>query len=105
VTIETKEAPVAGYIIAKVKVTDMDKYKEYLKVTPATIAKFGGKFLVRGGDIATLEGEEIKDRVVILEFPSVEKAKTWYYSTNYQDARKLREGAAQASFYAIDGVK
>ena len=94
-----------GYIIAKVNVTDMDKYKEYLKVTPGTIAKFGGKFLVRGGDIATLEGEAINDRLVVLEFPSIDKAKEWYHSQDYQDARKIRKGAAIASFYAIDGVK
>jgi uncharacterized protein (DUF1330 family) len=94
-----------GYIIAKVKVTDMDQYKEYTKVTPSTIAKFGGKFLVRGGDVATLEGEELSERVVVLEFPSIDQAKAWYYSPDYRDARKLREGAAQASFYAVDGVK
>jgi uncharacterized protein (DUF1330 family) len=94
-----------GYIIAKVKVTDTDQYKNYTKVTPATIAKFGGKFLVRGGEIATLEGEDITERIVVLEFPDVDRAKAWYYSPDYQDARKLREGAAQASFYAVDGAK
>jgi uncharacterized protein (DUF1330 family) len=93
-----------GYILAKVNVTDMKKYQEYLKVTPATIAKHGGKFIVRGGEMETLEGAPVTERIVVLEFPSYQKAKEWYRSTDYQNAKKLREGAAEASFIAINGV-
>jgi uncharacterized protein (DUF1330 family) len=95
----------AAYIIAKVNITDWDQYKEYTKVTPGVIEKFGGRFLARGGEIITLEGPEETRRVVILEFPSLEKAKEFYYSKEYTEAKKLREGVATASFLLIDGYQ
>lgn len=94
----------SAYVIVKVKVTDWDRYKEYMRLTPATVEKFGGKFVARGGQIVTLEGPEIKDRVVLIEFPSLERAKEWYHSREYSEAKKKREGAAAASFIAIEGV-
>jgi len=95
----------AAYIIARIDVTDWDRYKEYMKVTPGVIEKFGGRFIVRGGEMATLEGAEETRRIVVLEFPSLEEAKEFYYSKEYAEAKKLREGAATASFIAIDGVQ
>lgn len=94
----------AAYIIARVNVTDMDQYKEYTKVTPAVIAEFGGKFLARGGEIITLEGPEQTHRVVLIEFPSLEKAQEFYNSPEYGEAKNLRKGAATASFIAVDGI-
>jgi uncharacterized protein (DUF1330 family) len=76
-----------------------------MKVTPGVIEKFGGRFLVRGGEMITLEGPEEARRVMILEFPSMEKAKEFYYSNEYSEAKKLREGTASASFLAIDGFQ
>jgi uncharacterized protein (DUF1330 family) len=93
-----------GYIIAKVKIFNMDKYQQYMKATPATILKYDGKIIVRGGENTTLEGEPINERVVVIEFPSLEMAKRWYNSIEYQNAKKLREGVAEASFYAISGI-
>ncbi len=94
----------SAYVIAKVKVTDWDRYKEYMKLTPATIEKFGGRFVVRGGPMITLEGPETTERIVLIEFASLEKAKEWYHSREYGEAKKKREGAATASFIAIEGV-
>jgi uncharacterized protein (DUF1330 family) len=94
----------AGYVIARVEVTDRERYKEYLKLTPATIAKFGGRFIARAGETVSLEGAEEARRVVILEFPSLERAKQWYHSDDYQTVKKVRAGAAEADFLAIDGV-
>jgi len=94
----------SAYVIAKVKVTDWDRYKEYMKSTPATIEKFGGRFIARGGQMITLEGPETTERIVIIEFTSLEKAKEWYHSIEYGEAKKKREGAATASFVAIEGV-
>jgi len=94
----------SAYVIAKVKVTDWDRYKDYMKLTPATIEKFGGKFIVRGGRLTTLEGAETTERIVLIEFASLEKAEEWYHSREYTEAKKKREGAATASFIAIDGV-
>ena len=92
-----------GYIIAKVNISDMEKYKEYMKATPASVEKYGGKIIVRGGENVTLEGPAIDERVVVIEFESLDRAKAWYYSNEYQKAKTLREGAATASFYAISG--
>ncbi|NOQ20543.1 MAG: DUF1330 domain-containing protein [Desulfobacterales bacterium] len=94
----------AAYIIARVSVTDWDKYNEYIKVTPEIIAKFGGRFIVRGGETVTLEGPEEKWRIVVVEFPDLEKAKEFYYSPEYTDAKKIREGAALAQFVALEGI-
>ncbi len=93
-----------AYIIARVSVTDWDKYNEYIKVTPEIIAKFGGRFIVRGGETVTLEGPEEKWRMVVVEFPDLEKAKEFYYSPEYTDAKKIREGAALAQFVALEGI-
>ena len=94
-----------AYVIARVEVTDWDKYNEYLKVGPGTIAKYGGRFIARAGEVAVLEGPEESRRLIILEFPSLAKAKAWYNSKEYQDAKKLRAGASVGSLIAIDGVK
>ena len=95
----------AAYLIARVNVTDWDKYNEYIKLTPGIIAKFGGRFIVRGGETVTFEGPEEKWRIVVIEFPDLEKAKEFYYSPEYTDAKKIREGAALAQFVAISGVE
>jgi uncharacterized protein (DUF1330 family) len=94
----------SGYIIAKVNVTDQNKYKEHMKATPASVQKYNGKIIVRGGENETLEGDEITELVVVIEFPTLQIAKEWYKSDEYQNAKKLREGAAIASFYAIAGA-
>ena len=95
----------AAYLIARVNVTDWDKYNEYIKVTPGIITKFGGRFIVRGGETVTFEGPEEKWRIVVVEFPDLERAKEFYYSPEYTDAKKIREGAALAQFVAISGVE
>jgi uncharacterized protein (DUF1330 family) len=95
----------AAYMIARVNVTDWDQYNEYIKVTPGIIAKYDGRFIVRGGEMVTLEGPEEKWRIVVVEFPDLEKAKEFYYSHEYTDAKKIREGAALAQFVAISGVE
>lgn len=94
----------AAYMIARVEVTDRQQYKKYLALTPATIAKYGGRFIARGGKTISLEGSEESRRVVILEFPSLERAEQWYRSDEYQAAKKERAGAAKGDFLAVDGV-
>ena len=93
-----------AYLLGRVEITDQDRYKEYMKETPGVIKKYGGKFVIRGGEVVTLEGAEETRRVVLIEFPSIEKAKEFYYSDEYQGAKKLRAGAALGQFLAIDGV-
>lgn len=93
-----------AYIVVRVDVTDPEQFAEYLKVTPGIIEQFGGKFLVRGGERVTLEGEEETRRMVIIEFPSMETAQAFYHSDEYAAAIELRTGASVAQFVAVDGV-
>ncbi len=93
-----------AYLIARVNVTNMDQYKEYMKLTPAAIEKYGGKFRVRGGEKVTLEGPEEKNRVVMLEFADMDTAKAFYDSPEYQEAKAKREGAAEGSFILLEGL-
>ena len=95
----------AAYMIARVDVTNWDKYQEYMKVTPGLIEKYDGKFIARGGDLVTLEEPEESQRIVIVEFPTLEKVKAFYNSPEYQDAKRLRAGAATAQFIAISGTE
>jgi uncharacterized protein (DUF1330 family) len=93
-----------AYLIGRIEVTDPEKYKTYIAATPGILEKFGGKFIVRGGEKATLEGPEETARVVLVEFPSLQSIKDFYNSPEYQEARKLREGAATAHLVALEGV-
>lgn len=92
-----------AYIVAHVDVRDWDKYREYMKYTPRCIAKFGGRFIARGGDPVTLEGPAETLRVVLIEFPSMEKATAFYKSDEYSRTKKLREGGGSARFVAVAG--
>jgi uncharacterized protein (DUF1330 family) len=92
-----------AYLIARVEVTDWPRYQEYMKATPGAIARHGGKFIVRGGEMVTLEGPPETRRVVIIEFPSLDQAKAFYHSEEYAQAKKLRDGAATGQFLTLDG--
>ncbi len=94
----------AGYIIAMIEVTDPEQYRKYMAETPGVIAKFGGKFIVRGGQKATLEGPDENRRLALVEFPSLERAKEFYNSEDYQEVKRLREGAASVSIIAVEGA-
>jgi uncharacterized protein (DUF1330 family) len=92
-----------AYILVQVEVTNPQQYGEYTKLSPAIIEKFGGHFLARGGRVATLEGPPARSRVVVIEFPSFERAKQFYDSPEYVAARKVRAGAADAQFVLVEG--
>lgn len=94
-----------AYLLVRAKVTDMEQYAEYMKLTPAIAEKYGGEFLIRGGDKVILEGPDAPERIVLLKFDSIEAVQRMYNSDEYQAAIKVREGAAQASFIAIEGAE
>ena len=94
----------AAYLIARVDVTDPDQYEEYKKLSPGAMAAFGGKFIVRGGQTETLEGDSETRRVVVVEFPDLESAKAAYNSDAYTHARSVREGAANMQMVVVDGA-
>ena len=93
-----------AYVVARVKVTDPEQYKRYTARTPDCIASFGGRFIVRGAEPVTLEGPEFRDRMVIIEFPSLERAKAFYNSPEYTEIKALRAHAAVGEFVALEGV-
>lgn len=93
-----------AYVVARVRVTDPEQYKRYIARTPDCVASFGGRFIARGGEPVTLEGPEFKDRMVIIEFPSMEQAEAFYHSPEYTEIKALREHAAVGEFIALDGV-
>lgn len=92
-----------AYVLVQVEVSNAQQYGEYTKLSPGIIQKFGGRFLARGGRTATLEGPPARGRVVVVEFPSFERAQEFYNSPEYQAARKVREGAATAQFVLVEG--
>ena len=93
-----------GYIIAIVDVSDLDKYKAYAAEAAPATQKFGGKYLVRGGPFEVLEGAFPGKRFVVLEFASVEQAKAFYHSPEYQAARKHRLGGADFNMVVVEGA-
>lgn len=93
----------SAYILARIDVRDRDAYREYTLHTPRVIKRFGGRFLIRGGEMTTLEGPQETLRVVLIEFPSLAQAKAFYASPEYARVKKLRDGAGSGTFVAIDG--
>lgn len=93
-----------GYIIARIVVSDTQAYAEYVKGASEAIRQYGGKPLVRGGQMETLEGEG-RPRNVVLEFESFEQAKTYFNSPEYQAAKALREKAGVADIVAVEGAE
>jgi len=94
----------AAYVIVETDVTDPEQYEQYKAASPAAIAAGGGRFLVRGGELVVLEGDWQPPRLVMLEFEDLAAARRWYESAAYQQAKKLREGAASFRAVAVQGV-
>ena len=94
----------AGYIIVEVEVNDPEVYERYKAAVPATLAAYGGRFLVRGGQAERLEGEWEPKRIVIVEFESVEKAKAWWNSQEYAEPKQLRQSASHANMVLVEGI-
>ncbi len=94
----------AAYVIYLGEVLDPERYEEYKPKAAASIAAAGGRYIVRGGEVDVLEGELPASRTVVLEFPTRQAALDWYQGDDYAEARKVREGAARARMYVVDGV-
>ena len=93
----------SGYLIARVTVNDPEAYRQYAVGAQEIVAKFGGRYIVRGGTTETLEGERFEGRIVVIEFPSFERVKAFYNSPEYQEVKRIREPAAVAEFMVADG--
>lgn len=94
----------AGYVIAIVEMTNAEGYRRYSEQVPATIAKYGGRYLVRGGKTEVREGEWPGPRTVIIEFPSLARALEWYESPEYKPLRPIRQANSRARIAFFEGV-
>lgn len=93
----------AAYIIVEVEIHDPQLYEEYKKMTPGSLEKYEGRFIVRGAQTTSLEGDWTPQRMVVLEFPSVEKAKAWWASEEYAPGKAIRQRAATTKMLVVDG--
>jgi uncharacterized protein (DUF1330 family) len=93
-----------AYVIVETDIRDPEQYEQYKAASPGAVAAGGGRFVVRGGELAVLEGDWAPSRLVVLEFEDLEAAKRWYESPEYQEAKRLRDGAANLRMVAVQGV-
>ncbi len=94
----------AAYVVVEVEVQDRERYETYKQRVPASLATYGGRFIIRGGRVESLEGEWTPGRIVILEFPTVEQAKAWWSSAEYAEAKGLRQATARTQMILVEGV-
>ena len=93
-----------AYVVVEIEVNDAETYARYKELAPPSIAAYGGHYLVRGGATELLEGSWRPPRFVILEFPSVERARAWWASPEYAPAKALRQASAQTDMILVDGL-
>lgn len=94
----------AAYIIVQVNVNDPKRYENYKNMVPPTLKPYGGRFLVRGGAVENLEGSWNPARLVVIEFDSVAKAKAWWGSNEYAEAKALRQATADTEMIVVQGA-
>ena len=93
-----------AYVVAEIEVEDPERYEEYRRIAPVSIATYGGRYVVRGGRTEVLEGPWSPRRLVILEFSSLARAQEWWDSPEYAPAKALRQACSQAKMIVIEGL-
>jgi uncharacterized protein (DUF1330 family) len=93
-----------AYVIAHIDVKDPARYEDYKKMSPVSIHKCGGRFIARGGKAEVLEGTWQPKRLVLLEFPSVERAREWWASDEYAPAKALRQATSVGDMIVVEGL-
>ena len=93
-----------AYVIAHIDVKDPIRYEDYKKMSPISIEKYGGRFIARGGKTEVLEGAWQPKRLVLLEFPSVERAREWWASDDYAPAKALRQATSVGDMIVVEGL-
>jgi uncharacterized protein (DUF1330 family) len=94
----------AAYVVVQVDIKDPVRYDDYRRMVPASLEKYGGRFLVRGGKTHTMEGDWSPKRFVVVEFPSVDQAKAWWASPEYAEAKALRQATAESQLIIAEGL-
>ena len=94
----------AAYVIVEIDIVDPVGYEEYKKQAAATVHKYGGKYIVRGGNSAVLEGDWKPKRIVVLQFDSMQRAKEWLHCDEYREPRKMRHRTAKTNMVLVEGT-
>ena len=94
----------AAYVIAQIEVTDPEAFEAYRQQVPSVIEQYGGEYVVRGGAMEVLEGDWPRPRVVVLKFPSMDQARAWHASSEYEGPKALRRSASKGSMIVVEGV-
>ena len=94
----------SAYIIVDIEVTDPVQYEDYKKLASATVAAYDGKYIVRGGTAEQLEGDWTPRRIVVLEFPTLDRAKEWWASEDYAPAKAMRHASATSNMIVVEGM-
>jgi uncharacterized protein (DUF1330 family) len=94
----------SAYVVVQVDVKDPSRYEAYKKLVPPSLEKYGGRFVVRGGAVHTMEGTWAPKRFVLVQFPSVEQAKAWWASPEYAEAKALRQATAESQLIIVEGL-
>jgi uncharacterized protein (DUF1330 family) len=93
-----------AYVVVDITVRDKAEYERYKGAAAAAVAAYGGRYLVRGGNVQVLEGSWLPPRFVILEFPTVEAARAWWASSEYAPAKALRQRIADTNMILVEGT-
>lgn len=93
-----------AYIVVEVDVHDRDRYAHYKELAPPSIAQYGGRYIARGGACEALEGDWNPPRFVILEFENAERARAWWSSPEYAEAKALRRATATSRMLLVEGL-
>ena len=94
----------SAYVIVDIEVRDRERYAEYIRVAPPTLAKYGARYVVRGGATEVLEGTWQPNRLVVLEFATAERARAWWSSDEYAGPKALRQAAAVTNMVLVEGI-
>lgn len=92
-----------AYMIAQVDVTDPEQFEAYRALVPDTLKKYGGRYIVRGGEMAVLEGDMAYPRVVVIAFPDLDAIKRWHASGEYAGALAMRQASADSVLIGVEG--
>jgi uncharacterized protein (DUF1330 family) len=95
---------VPAYVLANVTVKDPVRYEDYRRLVTGTLAKYGGRFIARGGNVEVLEGDWRPNRLVIVEFPSMDHARQWWHSPEYTEARLIRQATSEGTLILLEGA-
>ena len=94
----------SAYVVANVTVKDPARYEDYRRLVTATLEKYGGRFIARGGGIEVLEGDWHPTRLVLVEFPSAAAAREWWNSPEYAEAKRIRQATSEGTLLILEGV-